>query len=293
MKLRYLGCSSSRMLHGDTALHMQACTWRMSQSGQKDGGRALSDRWEVDLSHVGAEVLGRIRLNFYDQTIQKYAELPIHRLTIHELMSSGHKVNNERLIAIAQHVQRHVLKFSYRPSHRKTHTFRCWRTWYDLRSCLTAILLLQSVHAIYHRAFAKLVDFPKVVNVNHVSRLWTAKVLVCDVVMVGRTVCAVIERTGSRRSASRSPPSKVQLAAAPLPERHRSDGYPDDMYRGIYEASLRVSTQRLNCNKFLADMIMVCAVCCCARGSCCCMSEPNKSASDRRAVHRLTSSSAR
>jgi len=191
MKLRYLGCSSSRMLHGDTALHMQACTWRMSQSGQKDGGRALSDR---------------IRLNFYDQTIQKYAELPIHRLTIHELMSSGHKVNNERLIAIAQHVQRELC-------------IRLARRLLDIHTLPYIVVEnphIQSVHAIYHRAFAKLVDFPKVVNVNHDEQF---VLLLKELVQEGVQV--------------------VPLLA-----------------RGIYEASLRVSTQRLNCNKFLADMIM-------------------------------------
>ena len=35
----------------------------------------------------------------------RYAEMPIHRLTIHELLSTGSQITNERLVSMAQHVQ--------------------------------------------------------------------------------------------------------------------------------------------------------------------------------------------
>ncbi|EKX35983.1 hypothetical protein GUITHDRAFT_155357 [Guillardia theta CCMP2712] len=191
MKLQRLGWSCSRALPCDNAPYPHVCGWQRNQPRKRDGRRAFSDR---------------IRLNFYDQTIQKYAELPIHRLTIHELMSSGHKVNNERLIAIAQHVQRELC-------------IRLARRLLDIQTLPYIVVEnphIQSVHAIYHRAFAKLVDFPKVVNINQDEQF---VLLLKELVQEGVQV--------------------VPLLA-----------------RGIYEASLRVSTERLNCNKFLADMIM-------------------------------------
>ena len=56
----------------------------------------------ADLARSLGSVDARDRPNFYDSTVQRYADMPIHRLTIHELLSTGSQITDERLVSMAQ-----------------------------------------------------------------------------------------------------------------------------------------------------------------------------------------------
>jgi hypothetical protein len=141
-----------------------------------------------------------------DSTVQRYAEMPIHRLTIHELLSAGSTITDERLVSMAQHVQREICT-------------RLARRLLDIQTLPYIVVEnphIQKVHMLYRTAFEKLVAFPKVVNMTQ-NNVFLA--MLKDLVQEGVQV--------------------VPLLA-----------------RGTYEASLKVSAKRLNCDKFLADMVM-------------------------------------
>jgi hypothetical protein len=136
----------------------------------------------------------------------RYAEMPIHRLTIHELLSAGSHITDERIVSMAQHVQREICT-------------RLARRLLDIQTLPYIVVEnphIQTVHKLYRTAFEKLVAFPKVVNITQDAMFVnTLKDLVQEGVQV------------------------VPLLA-----------------RGTYESSLKVSAKRLNCVKFLADMVM-------------------------------------
>ena len=198
---------------GRHALPALAYVYRTQSLVFWGGARAVSSRNEAQGGGVGADLaksLGaheaRDRPNFYDSTVQRYSEMPIHRLTIHELLSAGSNVTNERLVSMAQHVQRELC-------------IRLARRLLDIQTLPFIVVAnphIERVHALYRNAFEKLVALPKVVNIKQDEEfVHMLKNLVQEGVQV------------------------VPLLA-----------------RGTYEASLKVSAKRLNCDRFLGDMVM-------------------------------------
>ena len=99
----------------------------------------------------------RDRPNFYDSTVQRYSEMPIHRLTIHELLSAGSNITDERIVSMAQHVQREICT-------------RLARRLLDIQTLPYIVVEnphIQKVHKLYRMAFEKLVEFPKVVYATY------------------------------------------------------------------------------------------------------------------------------
>jgi signal transduction histidine kinase len=132
--------------------------------------------------------------------------MPIHRLTIHELLSVGSHITNERLVSMAQHVQRELC-------------IRLARRLLDIQTLPFLVVEnphIQKVHMLYRKAFEELIAFPKVVNINQ-----------------DREFVRILKHL-------------VQEGVQVVPL----------LARGTYEASLKVSAKRLNCDKFLGDMVM-------------------------------------
>ena len=71
-------------------------------SGRGGEGEGGMQGIGADLARSLGSADGRDRPNFYDSTVQRYADMPIHRMTIHELLSTGSQITDERLVSMAQ-----------------------------------------------------------------------------------------------------------------------------------------------------------------------------------------------
>ena len=94
--------------------------------------------------------------DYYDTTVQRYAAMPVDRMTMSRIMSAGDNVNPEKLIVMAQHVQKEL-------------SIRLARRLLDMQTLPYLVVAnphIQQVYQMYDRAFRKIVSFPKVTNIK-------------------------------------------------------------------------------------------------------------------------------
>jgi hypothetical protein len=105
-------------------------------------------------SIFSSPILKAFQSDYYDTTVQRYAEMPVDRMTMTRIMSAGTNVNPEKLIVMAQHVQREL-------------SIRLARRLLDMQTLPYVVVAnphIQEVYQMYERGFQRLVAFPKVTN---------------------------------------------------------------------------------------------------------------------------------
>ena len=114
--------------------------------------RALLPRMVRSIS--SSRILEVSNLDYYDTTVQRYAEMSVDRMTMTRIMSAGTNVNPEKLVVMAQHVQKEL-------------SIRLARRLLDMQTLPYVVVAnphIQQVYQMYDRAFSRLVSFPKVTN---------------------------------------------------------------------------------------------------------------------------------